>query len=213
MMWHAEAFDAFVRKHGLPPVTLETRRQIDGKRNSEILPMLFGRDMTRDEMHAYEREKEGAYRTLSTGRVRPTAGAARLLDALDAHGVPVAIATSAPAENVVHTLREIGFDGRLTIIARSDEVGRGKPAPDVYLRAAQLAGVPPDTCLAFEDAPIGVASARAAGMMCVAVTTTFSEVVFNAADSPPDGACADFDAYLAGAGRWLTGSASESSDQ
>jgi HAD superfamily hydrolase (TIGR01509 family) len=203
MTWHARAFEAFVARHGLPPVTMDLRRRIDGKRNSEILPMLFGREMTRAEVREYEHEKEGAYRELSRGQLRLVAGAARLLDRLAAHGIPAAVATSAPAENVAFTLRELGLDARLPLVARSDQVAHGKPSPDVYLHAASLVGAAPGACLAFEDAPVGVTAARAAGMACIALTTTFPAEALAASDPPPTGIAADFDAFLAGPGRWL----------
>ena len=57
--------------------------------------------------------------------------------------------------------------------------------------------------MAFEDAPAGVLAARAAGMTCVAVTTTFAAAVFEAHGARPDLAVANFDEYLAGAGTWL----------
>jgi HAD superfamily hydrolase (TIGR01509 family) len=203
MDWHARAFDAFVARHGLPSMTMEVRRGTDGKRNREIFPMLFGRDLTAAELRMFEEEKEGAYRELSRAGLRPMAGLLRLLDRLDAHGIGVGLATSAPAANVEHTLREIGLDRRMDVIARGDQVAHGKPAPDVFLLAAALLGVPPDDCLAFEDAPLGIASARRAGMRCAAITSTFSADALLACDPCPDAAYPDFDAYLEDAGRWL----------
>jgi HAD superfamily hydrolase (TIGR01509 family) len=204
MAWHARAFEAFVAKHGLPPVTMELRRRIDGKRNSEILPLLFGRPMSAAEIDRYADEKEGAYRALARGSLRLVIGALDLLDRLQARRIPVAVATSAPAENVAFTLRELRLQRRLTVVARSDEVAHGKPAPDVYLRAASLLGIAPESCLAFEDAPVGVAAARSAGMPCVAVTTTFTREAFLQANPPPTEVCMNFDDFLAGSGRWLT---------
>jgi mannitol-1-/sugar-/sorbitol-6-phosphatase len=58
------------------------------------------------------------------------------------------------------------------VLVTSDQVTRGKPAPDPYLLAAERLGVDPAACLVFEDAPAGIASARAAGMTVWAVTTT-----------------------------------------
>jgi HAD superfamily hydrolase (TIGR01509 family) len=203
MSWHARAFDTFVRRHGLPPLTMDMRRRIDGKVNAEIMPILFGRLLTAADIDAYADEKEGTYRALSKGGVRPTAGAPRLLDRLAALGIPTAVATSAPAANVRHTLDELGLADRFAVIARSDEVARGKPAPDVYLRAAAALGVAAGACLAFEDAPVGVAAARSAGMRCLAITTTFPAETFLAAEWPPHGTHPDFDAYLDGEGRWL----------
>lgn len=201
MDWHARAFDAFVLRHGLAAMTLETRRQTDGKRNREIFPMLFGRDLSSEELLAFEDEKEGMYRQISRSGLSPMPGFVRLLDRLDAASIPVALATSAPAANVEHTLREIGLEDRLRVIARGDQVKRGKPAPDVFLFAASLLGVPPEACLAFEDAPLGIASARSAGMKCVAIASTFAAETLLATDPPPDAAYVNFDAYLNGAGR------------
>ena len=203
MHWHARAFQQFVRRHGLPPLTADIRRQIDGKRNIEIMPILFGRALPPADVEALAFEKEDLYRRLSKGAVRPLAGAMRVVDALDRHGVRWALATSAPRANVAHTLGELGLADRAIPVALSDEVPRGKPFPDVYLRAAALAGVEPAACLAFEDAPVGVAAARAAGMRCLALTSTFPPDAFLGSDPPPDGVYADFDAFLAGEGRWL----------
>lgn len=203
MAWHARAFEAFATRHGLPPVTMALRRQIDGKRNSEIFPVLFGHAISKEDARRFEDEKERAYRELSKGGIRPTAGAVRLLDCLAARGIPVAVATSAPEQNVGHTLTEIGLADRFFVIARSDQVAHGKPAPDVFLHAAARLDVDPAACLAFEDAPIGVAAARAAGMRTVALTSTFTADAFVNVAQPPDAEYADFDAFLAGDGAWL----------
>lgn len=203
MACHAEAFDRFLAKHGLPALTMEMRKRIDGKRNSEIFPILFGREVTAAEARAFEEEKEGAYRELSRQRLQPVAGALTLLERLAAHGIGVAVATSAPEKNVTHTLAAIGLADRIGVVARSDAVPRGKPFPDVFLHAARELGVSAEACLAFEDAPVGVAAARGAGMRCVAITSTFAADVFARADPPADAAYPDFQAYLDADGRWL----------
>ena len=203
MACHAEAFGIFLRRHRLPELTMAMRERLDGKRNSEIFPILFKRDLSADEIRAFSDEKETAYRELSRQRLQPLPGAVTLLERLAARGIGVAVATSAPEKNVAHTLGAIGLAGRISIIARSDAVPRGKPFPDVFLRAAAELGVAPETCLAFEDAPVGVAAARRAGMRCAAITSTFSAETLAASDQPPDAAYPDFDAYLESDGRWL----------
>jgi HAD superfamily hydrolase (TIGR01509 family) len=203
MHWHAGAFRAFVARHHLPPITEDVRRRIDGKRNAEIMPILFDRPLTTEEIVALAWEKEDLYRSLSRGALQPITGLPALLDALALHGIPAGVATSAPRENVVHTLGELGLTGRFQAVALSDEVPRGKPFPDVYLRAAEALGVEPSACLAFEDAPVGVAAARAAGMRCFALTSTFPAAAFEAGEWPPHGMCRDYLDYLAGDGHWL----------
>ena len=203
MALHAEAFATFVRRHGLPPLTHEDRLRLDGKRNRDLFPLLLGRPLTDAEWQAHADEKESLYREISTGRLSPVAGFTRLLDALEAHGIPVAVATSAPAENVEHTLRELGLAARLSTVVRADQVPRGKPFPDVFLAAAAALGARPAACLAFEDAPAGVVAARAAGMTCVALTTGFAAATLLAPDHAADAALPHFDAFLDGPGRWL----------
>lgn len=203
MALHEEAFALFNERHGLPRLTAGMRARLDGKRNRDIFPVLFAQPLSADEQRRFAEEKEALYRELSRGRLVPLRGLTRLLDVLEERRLPVALATSAPAENVVHTLGELGLAGRLTRIVRSDEVPRGKPDPDVFLAAARLIAVAAAECVAFEDAPAGVLAARAAGMACVAVTTTFSAGTFAAHGAAPDVEVADFEAYLAGAGAWL----------
>jgi beta-phosphoglucomutase family hydrolase len=196
MHLHAEAFAVFAERHGLPPLTHEDRARLDGRRNSEIFPILFNRDVPREEWLAHEEEKEGLYRQLSRGRLAPMKGLHRFIERLKQDGIPVALATSAPRLNVEHTLRELGLAGDFQIIVRGDEVGRGKPAPDVFIEAARRLGVSADECLVFEDAPVGIEAAHAAGMRVVALTTSFSRPHFEALDRPPTFVCVDFDDYL-----------------
>jgi beta-phosphoglucomutase len=201
---HAEAFAIFAQRHGLMPLTIEDRKRLDGRRNREIFPDLFGRPLGDDEQQRYAEEKESLYRELSAGRLTPVNGLVALLDRLDSHGIPAAIATSAPPENVSHTLAELRLASRLTCIVRGDEVPRGKPFPDVFLAAAARVGAEPVACVAFEDAPIGITAARAAGMKTVAVATSFTPDVFLAPEVGADWVVGDFAGYLAGPGRWLT---------
>lgn len=196
MALHAEAFAAFAARHGLLPLTPEDRARLDGRRNSEIFPILFGRDVARDEWQAYEEEKEGLYRELSRGRLVPLKGLSRLMAHYRAAAVPMALATSAPEPNVVHTLTEIGLVMDFPFIVRGDQVARGKPAPDVFIAAGARLGVEAGDCLVFEDAPMGIVAAQSAGMAVVALTTSFSAAHFAGLQPPPSATYADFDAFL-----------------
>jgi HAD superfamily hydrolase (TIGR01509 family) len=203
MALHAEAFSIFVARHGLPELTQADRARLDGKRNRDIFPDVFGRPLEESFLQACSHEKESLYRDLSRGRLAPVKGLLTLLDALDAASVPVGIATSAPGDNVTHTLVELGLERRLTRVVRSDQVARGKPAPDVFLAAARLIGVPPEQCLAFEDAPAGLIAARAAGMVCVAVTTSFDAAAMVSHGATPDLAVRDYEEFLPHTPRWI----------
>jgi HAD superfamily hydrolase (TIGR01509 family) len=196
MHLHAEAFGVFAERHGLPALTQDDRARLDGRRNSEIFPILFKRDVPREEWLAYEHEKEGLYRELSRGRLSPMKGLQTLIDRLKGDGIPVALATSAPKLNVTHTLAELDLTGAFPIIVRGDEVARGKPAPDVFIEAARRLGIEAADCLVFEDAPMGIEAAHAAGMRVVALTTSFEPAHFQRLDPPPALVCANFDEFL-----------------
>jgi len=207
MALHAEAFARFMTRRGLPPLDEAQRARLDGKRNTDIFPDLLGRELPREELRAVSDEKESLYRELSRGRLAPLAGLDRLLAILAANGIPVAVATSGPAENVRHTLAELGLAEQVTVIVRGDQVPRGKPHPDIFLAAADRIGVPPGECVAFEDSPMGVAAARAAGMVCIAISTSFSDEAFRAAGAAPDHVLPDFEAFLSGPFHdWIAGS-------
>jgi HAD superfamily hydrolase (TIGR01509 family) len=82
---------------------------------------------------------------------------------------PVAIASSANRELIDVVLRVTGLDGEVRVAVSSEEVPRGKPAPDVYLEAARRLGVAADDCAAVEDSHNGIRSAKAAGMRVIAI--------------------------------------------
>lgn len=101
-------------------------------------------------------------------RLQPIAGADRLLDRLQSAGIPTAIATGGSLRRMRETLRLGGLAGRFEARAFSaDQVVRGKPAPDLFLKAARELDVAPALCSVLEDSPHGIAGARAAGMRAV----------------------------------------------
>ena len=99
----------------------------------------------------------------------PRPGVEDLLDDAREAGLPMAIASSSSTGWVEHWLDRLGIRDRFEQVHGRDRVGRLKPAPDLFLRAAESLDVTPAACLAIEDSPNGVLAARAAGMRCVAV--------------------------------------------
>jgi HAD superfamily hydrolase (TIGR01509 family) len=197
--FHAEAFARFGERRGLGTFDPETGRRMMGRRNSDVFRELLRRSLEPGELDELEEEKEALYRELSAGRLTPLPGLLELLGVLESRSIPTAVATSAPAPNVVHTLRELRLDARLTRVVRGDEVPRGKPHPDVFIAAARSVGAEPERCLAFEDAPSGVAAAHGAGMRCVALATTFPREDLLNLDPAPDLVVADYREFLASA--------------
>ncbi|WP_152363211.1 HAD family hydrolase [Microlunatus speluncae] len=85
-------------------------------------------------------------------------------------GLRCAVASTASRALVAPGLTALGLDGAFTAVVTREDAPRGKPAPDLYLVAADRLGLPPCECLAIDDAPAGLASARAAGMRVLTVT-------------------------------------------
>lgn len=96
-------------------------------------------------------------------------GAVEVLDALDEWGVPRAVASSTVRARVLFKLERTGLLDRFPVLVGGDEVVHGKPAPDVFLLAAERLGVAASACLVLEDSDAGVAAATAAGMRVVMV--------------------------------------------
>jgi HAD superfamily hydrolase (TIGR01509 family) len=96
-------------------------------------------------------------------------GLFELLEFLDDHGVPRAVATSSEADYAEFSLRRAGLDGRFSVVVTGDQIQRGKPAPDIYAEAAARLGVKPERCVALEDSEAGILAAAAAGMIAVLI--------------------------------------------
>jgi HAD superfamily hydrolase (TIGR01509 family) len=99
----------------------------------------------------------------------PLPGVPGALVSLRQAGYRLALASSSAPEIIATTLRKLRITEHFPIVVSSVEVGRGKPAPDVFLAAASRLGLPPSRCLVVEDSRNGVLAAKRAGMACVAV--------------------------------------------
>jgi HAD superfamily hydrolase (TIGR01509 family) len=84
-------------------------------------------------------------------------------------GMRLALATSGHRRYISAALDVTGLENAFEVVVTGDDVERGKPDPEIYALAAQRLGVEPSTCLALEDAPHGIRSAKAAGMWCLAI--------------------------------------------
>ncbi len=86
----------------------------------------------------------------------------------------VGIVTGSPRKAVLHVLHSLGIDSLINLIVSGDDVKKGKPDPEPYLRAAEKLVVSPEECLVLEDSVNGVKAARAAGMNVIAIATPFT---------------------------------------
>ena len=122
-------------------------------------------------------------RLLKTERLPTIPGATEFVRALDAAGIPVAVATSATPENARLSILRIGLEGIFGAVITASDVTNGKPHPEPYLKAADRLGVSAAVCLVIEDSVSGIRAGKAAGAKCLALATTFPREVL-AAQSP-----------------------------
>ncbi|MBL1105407.1 HAD family hydrolase [Streptomyces sp. 5-8] len=116
--------------------------------------------------------------------LRPVAGVAGVLEKLAADGMPYCVASSGSHARIRVGHRTTGLDRWFAEerIFSSEDVGRGKPAPDLFLHAAERMGVTPDRCVVVEDSPLGVQAAVAAGMDVYGFTAMTPAAKLAAAD-------------------------------
>ena len=123
-------------------------------------------------------EISARYRVMMEERYRERSvalpGAVELVRALKATGMPLAVASSSIRPWVEACLERIGLAGQFGQVVTGSEVSSGKPDPEIYLLTADRLGLPPQHCLAIEDAPAGIESAHAAGMACWAIRTEYT---------------------------------------
>lgn len=98
----------------------------------------------------------------------PMEGAVDLVRKLYYEGIPLAVASSAPVETIRGNMRRFCIENYFELFVSGLDCSKGKPDPEIYLRAASLLEVDPCDCIAVEDSANGVAAAKAAGMYCIA---------------------------------------------
>jgi beta-phosphoglucomutase len=169
---HREAWTEFNRRHGVETTDVMLERMY-GRRNDQIVRNFFGGGLADGDVTAYGAAKEEIYRQMLADRIE-AALVPGLRPFLDVYrGAPIALATNAEPENVDFVLDRAGLRHYFRVVVDGHQVSQPKPAPEIYLRAASLLGIPPTNCIVLEDSHTGVAAANAAGMRVIGIGTTY----------------------------------------
>lgn len=171
---HRRVWKEFGRRHGKPITDQYFDHHINAKRGEEILRGLFGDTITKQQLERWDNEHEIEYRKLYAPQIKPLAGLKKFLAAAVRAKIPLALATSAPPENVRFVFKHTGLKKYFDCVVDATGIKRGKPAPDIFLKAARKLNLPPKNCVVFEDAILGVQAAKRAKMPVVGITTTYS---------------------------------------
>jgi len=170
MPLHYQAWVGALREHGhdFPEALFYEMAGIPTVRIIEILNEKYGYHLPVEE--AAER-KERLYERLlpQVVAIEPVVGLVRQY----AGRLPMAVATGATRAICTKTLKSLDLLKHFEVMVTADDVTHGKPAPDIFLEAARRLSVPPDLCYAFEDADLGLQSARAAGMTAIDIRPAY----------------------------------------
>jgi beta-phosphoglucomutase len=139
-----------------------------GRRNDEIIQLLWG-PLSSEKMQEMADSKERYFRDAVRTTATALPGAIELLSELHDAGYPQALASSAPIANIELISEVLGLNRYLDALVSGETVPHGKPAPDIFLKAAATLNMAPSVSLVIEDAVAGVEAAHAAGMRCIAV--------------------------------------------
>lgn len=160
-------FTAMLNDLGLPYTPEQTIRTFMGRSMKSCVALIeaeLGRAVPDDFLPALDARATAVF----TERLQPVPGIVHVLDALDHRRTPYAVASSGSHDKMRVTLGLTGLLPRLQgRITSATEVAHGKPAPDVFLLAAERLRVAPATCVVVEDSALGIQAARAAGMRAV----------------------------------------------
>ena len=167
---YAEAINEVLASHG-HVLTPDDHRAVMGSSIDDTWAYVARRFDIDGPLDPWKAAYDEAVVRLLGSKTEPALGLFELLDALHRLGVKVGLATSSKAVWVEAVLDRLGANGRFQATATCEEVAGAKPDPDLYLLAARKLSVAPERCLAIEDTPRGIRSAKAAGITTVAVRT------------------------------------------
>jgi HAD superfamily hydrolase (TIGR01509 family) len=164
----ATAMDRLLDDRGLARRT-DVHDKLLGRRLVEALAIVRDGYEIEDEVDVLVAQYAALRTEALRGSVKPMPGALEIVERARLAGLPIALATSGMRIHVDISLGETGLAGRFDSETTGDEVSRGKPAPDLFLMAAERIGMDPEEVIVLEDSPLGVEAATNAGMRVIAV--------------------------------------------
>jgi beta-phosphoglucomutase family hydrolase len=180
MPYHNRSWPAMLGRHGFGDREVELVRNSAGRTGVELMREIFGAGLSLERAHALVDEKESIYREMFRPHFREVPGFGDFARTAKASGLKVALGTAGDAKNIAFAIDGLRMHGFFDTAVGAPDVAHGKPEPDIFLEAARRMDVPPEQCIVFEDAPLGIEAARRAGMRAVAMATSEPADVFSA---------------------------------
>jgi len=177
MPLHTDAWRVYLERLGIAATASDIETRMHGRRNDDIVGDFIAPGLEPGVVFEHGAAKERLYREMMRDQLDRylVAGIAGFLNR--SRGIPLGVASNAEPANIDLILDGAGLRGHFQAIVNGEQVARPKPYPDVYLRAAGLLSVEPADCIVFEDSPVGIQAARAAGMQVVGVQTHSADLI------------------------------------
>ena len=167
--FHEKAWRTFCESYKVPLNDDELHRYVFGRIAKDTIDYIFKKDHSQEEVDKYVYEKEEIYRKMYKNKIELVTGLQDFLDDLKENGVPVAVATSAPRDNVEFVFKYLPIRNYFKFVLDASDIKNGKPDPEIYLKSISKLELEPGQCIVFEDSLSGVKSAFDAGAHVIAV--------------------------------------------
>lgn len=175
---HEQIFRELWQERGLPVPDGFYMEHVHGRLNVDVFAEFLPDEPDPQGLSEW---KEAEFRNRLPETFPATEGLAALVDHARNAGWKIAVVTNAMRLNAEAMLKAIGLRDRVETIIIGEECDHGKPHPEPYLRAIEATGTTPDTCIAFEDSPSGMASAAASGAYSIGVRSALDDASLRAA--------------------------------
>jgi beta-phosphoglucomutase family hydrolase len=179
--YHFKAWQEAFQKRGVKYTIVDFQHNT-GMRNDDIVRTMMGNNLSPEEIKAAVQDKDRLFLSQVTKSVSLFPGVRDLVISSKKTGFKQAVASSAPLDNIKFILDKLSVIDLFDTIVTGWEVKQSKPNPEIFLRAAEKLGIAPQYCIVIEDAIVGVAACKNAGMKCLAVTNTNPEENLHKAD-------------------------------
>jgi len=169
--YHRQAWKVFCERYNIEYNESLTTKVLGGT-NKDHLEMFFQKKLDDNTIAKLGDEKEAIYREIYSSHIKPVKGLILFLQSLTKKNIPIALATSSPPINAEFVLSKTDTKKYFNHILHAGHVIKGKPDPEIFLKASDALQVPPESCIVFEDSIHGITAAVNANMKTIAITTS-----------------------------------------
>lgn len=186
MPLHYEAWNRAFEPYGVKvnPMDVYTREGQPTTTMVKAIAEAKGRNISPEDLRKIVDEKSRLFKQMVGERGRLFDGVRETLRMLHNNGVKLALVTGSKMDDVKSVLAKLELEHTFDVIVSGDDIEKGKPSPDPYLKAIEKLGIPKLDCVVIENAPLGIKSAKAAGAgYIIALTTSLDDTYLAGADS------------------------------